>query len=632
MGLLGVIVAAIALRVILFDNFPLSPDEGIHLMWLRLLAAGYHPYREVYITYPPLYPLALQAVWSLWPGEVAQRWFSVGYTIFGAVGVALVARRLAGPAAGIAAAVLTLFSPPLVEPSRAVLGEFPSIAWSVWAVWLAWLYLDAPPGRGRWLWLMLSGLCLSASLLTKLLSPFMLALIPLMMAAESPHSGRGDRRGGFLQRAFKPFLIDLIGWGLAVVLPALVLFAVYDVGPLVQQVVTQRLEARVAYTGEQSFWPPRYERGAMFFGEDPALVILGLIGLGWLGWLRQKRGWIVAAWLGLALVMLAIHNPIRYKHFLILIPPLAVVGGTVIAGWLAALQGRLALTPVRRQIITIGGGLILVGLVAWQAPVALAVWQAKANVPQPPTDERELLAFIQEMTAPDDCLITDDMPLVYWSGRMAPPELAEVSSNRLEAGALTTPQLQAITDTYDCQMVAAVSNRIGKYLPDYMDWVKTKYLGLVHYNGNDLFFAKADTDPRPARPLWANFDRQIIFHGYTLPSTPAAPGARVPLTLVWQAQQKPAMDYAIFVQLRNAAHQTLASADHQPYQGLVPTSAWPAGAVIQEVTWLALPPDIPPGDYHLYVGLYRPDTLTRLPLQDDLSGENALILGPLVVQ
>jgi hypothetical protein len=56
------------------------------------------------------------------------------------------------------------------------------------------------------------------------------------------------------------------------------------------------------------------------------------------------------------------------------------------------------------------------------------------------------------------------------------------------------------------------------------------------------------------------------------------------------------------------------------------------GGVIQEVTWLHLPEDIPPGSYHIYIGLYRPDNLERLPLQGDTSGENALILGPLVVQ
>jgi len=215
---------------------------------------------------------------------------------------------------------------------------------------------------------------------------------------------------------------------------------------------------------------------------------------------------------------------------------------------------------------------------------------------------------------------------------MAPPELAEVSSNRLISGALPLEELIEISDRYDCQLVAAVSNRIPQYLPGYMDWVKGKYLGRFHYGEDDLFFAKLDTDPQPATPLWADFAGQLIFHGYTLPETPVSGGERVPLTLIWQAQTRLEADYAIFVQLRDAAHNILAGADHQPYRGLLPTSMWPEGSVIQEVAWLHLPADLPPGSYPIYVGLYRPDNLERLPLAADTSGEHALILGPLIVQ
>ncbi len=640
-SLMVVGLAAVALRAVLLDSFPLSPDEGIHLIWLRLLEAGYRPYTEVYITYPPLYPMVIEAVWNIWPTDSAQRWFSTAYTLFGAVGIALVARKFAGPIAGVAAATLTLFSPPLVEPSRAVLGEFPSVAWSVWAIWLAWLYRDAE--RRRRILLVLSGLCLAASLLTKLLSPFIAVLIFLIVVS---------RWYGLESDRVKPFLIDLGLWGLALIGPAVILISVYDVGPLFRQVVEQRVEAREAYTADENFWPPRYERGATFAREDTALVVLALIGLG-LAWLRRKKElWIMLAWLALALGMLALHNPIRYKHFLILIPPFAILGGVAIAFWIDHVQrwllgfkqakfetsqtgskgGQSQITAYKSAVIAVGGSLLLVGLLVWQIPTAINLWQAKAAVPQPPPDEVEALAFIEKVTAPGDCLITDDMQLVYWSGRMVPPELAEVSSNRLKSGALTLAELIAISDQYDCQLVAAVSNRIPKYLPEYMDWVKTKYLGMFHYGEDDLFFAKKDTDPKPAIPLRANFDDQIIFHGYTLPEAPVQPGARVPLTLTWQAQVSPESDYAIFVQLRDSSKAIWASADHQPYKGLVPTSIWPEGAVIQEVTWLDLPMDIPQGTYNLYVGLYHPETLERVPLLEDQSGENALVLGPLEVQ
>lgn len=632
-------------------------------MWLRLLSAGYKPYTEVYITYPPLYPLAIQAIWNWWPTEEAQRWFSVLYTLFGGVGVALMARQWAGKLAGLIAAALTLFSPILVEPSRSVLAEFPSVAWSVWAVWLAWLgsqrVNESANGRTgestnqgisddsrRRILLVLSGLCLSASLLTKLLSPFMLMLIPFILITPraSPLT-----LSTFRFPPLKPLLLDLAAWSLAVILPALMLLSVFNIEALARQVVEQRLQARTASLEEQTFWPPRYERSLMFVQEDRVLAVMGLVGLGLAWWNRQRQRWLILAWLILALLMLAIHNPIRYKHFLILIPPLAILGGGAIAQWIydlpffhtlqpsnlppSTLQPPYAPRTTRYALLMAVIGLLLsAGLITWQIPITLASWQAKAAAPQPPKDEVQALAFIEAVTAPNDCLISDDMPLSYWSGRLAPPELAEVSTNRLDSGALTTPQLMAVTDQYDCQVVAAVSNRITKYLPDYMEWVKQKYLGRFHYGEDILYFAKLDTDPRPAVSLQADFAGQLKLLGYTLPASSTPRGNRIPVTLIWQAQTQPSADYAIFVQLRDAANTMFANADYQPYQGLLPTSTWPAGAIIHSVTWLQLPTDISPGSYNLYVGVYRPDNLERLPLQGDTSGENALILGPISIQ
>jgi 4-amino-4-deoxy-L-arabinose transferase-like glycosyltransferase len=650
LGLLLLALAAIALRARLLNSFPLSPDEGIHLMWLRLLSAGYQPYTEVYITYPPLYPLAINAVWQLWPTEAAQRWFSVLYTLFGVVGIALLARHLAGTVAGLVAAALTLFSPVLMEPSRAILAEFPSVAWSVWAIWLAWLSANQPAGeslRKRRVLLTLSGLCLSASLLTKLLSPFVLVLIPLILVASPYNLNRPETspakplRFTFYVLRFStssPLLLDLFIWGLAVLLPVVMLLSAFNINSLARQVVAQRLEARAASTETEPFWPPRYERSVMFLQEDPALVVLGLVGIGAAWAMRQRGRWLLLGWLVLALSMLAVHNPIRYKHYLILIPLLAIWGGIAVAYWLLTfkrLQSKIQkpARPAIAKIIVLVGLMLLIELFAWQIPAALALWREKAAVPQPPPDEVKALAFIESVTAPGDCLISDDMPLLYWSGRMAPPELAEVSTNRLESGALTTPELISLTERADCQVVAAVSNRITKYLPDYMAWVRQTYLGRFHYGEDDLYFAKINTDPRPATPLRADFDGQILFHGYTLPANRTlSPGGLIPLALVWQAQTQPAANYAIFVQLRDEANKIVLSADHQPYQGLLPTSTWPAGSVIREVIWLSLPPDLPPGRYPIYVGLYHPDNLERLPLRSDTSGENALILGPLVIQ
>jgi len=636
--LLLLVLTAAALRGAVLYSFPLTSDEGIHLMWLRLLAAGYAPYREVYITYPPLYPLAIELVWRWWPGEAAQRWFSVACAIFGAVGVALLARQLAGAVAGLVAAALVLFSAALLGPSVSVLGEFPSVAWSVWAILLAWQYREA--GRARPALAALSGLCLAASLLTKLLSPFVVVLIPLLLLTSRPPGWPPQQPYSLRMvktqpRLLWPLLLDLVWWGLALLLPALLLMVVYDADALMQQVVGQRLGARAASLADESFWSPRLEIIRGFLHDDPLLVLLAGVGLG-LAWRqRLKDFWLILVWLALAAAMLAVHNPVRYKHIFIFTPVLSILGGVTVSWLVAALKATLPASAQKSalpaRVAGVGLAALLFGLVAGQAWLVQNLWQANASVPQPPKNEVDGQAFIEQVTAPGDCLITDSMQLVYRSGRMIPPELAEVSINRMVSGALTTAELIDITNRYDCQLVVAAANRISKYLPDYMVWVKQNYLGRFHYGDDDLFFAKGTAKPNPASPLMADFAGQITFYGYTLPPAPINPGSRLPITLVWQAQTRPAADYTIFVQLRDASQNTLASADHQPYNWLAATSKWPPGAVIQETSWLQLPADLPAGEYRLYVGLYRQDTLARLPITGDTSGENALILGPVVV-
>jgi hypothetical protein len=51
-----------------------------------------------------------------------------------------------------------------------------------------------------------------------------------------------------------------------------------------------------------------------------------------------------------------------------------------------------------------------------------------------------------------------------------------------------------------------------------------------------------------------------------------------------------------------------------PTNGMWPTNAWPVEQVIREITPISLPPNLPAGQYHLYIGMYNPDTQTRLPV------------------
>ncbi len=85
----------------------------------------------------------------------------------------------------------------------------------------------------------------------------------------------------------------------------------------------------------------------------------------------------------------------------------------------------------------------------------------------------------------------------------------------------------------------------------------------------------------------------------------ARSGETLQVGLKWRANSRPAGNYTVFIQLLDAASQVKAQRDRWPGDGLYPTAAMTAGQVITDN--VALPLDVPPGNYRLIAGLYRSD-------------------------
>lgn len=105
-------------------------------------------------------------------------------------------------------------------------------------------------------------------------------------------------------------------------------------------------------------------------------------------------------------------------------------------------------------------------------------------------------------------------------------------------------------------------------------------------------------------------------------------GVTLPIELQWQAARQPAEDYHVFIHLVNEAGEMVAQADGQPVTWTRPTSTWREGEIIVDRHGLWLPPELPPGEYRLHLGLYHPASGQRLPLD---SGGDAVILDMTLV-
>jgi hypothetical protein len=87
----------------------------------------------------------------------------------------------------------------------------------------------------------------------------------------------------------------------------------------------------------------------------------------------------------------------------------------------------------------------------------------------------------------------------------------------------------------------------------------------------------------------------------------------------------------VFLHLRDEAGGTVAQHDGLPVAGDYPTSRWQPGETIIDPINFPLPADLPPGEYQFWGGLYRLDTLERLVVSHDTSGENAILLGEITL-
>jgi 4-amino-4-deoxy-L-arabinose transferase-like glycosyltransferase len=121
--------------------------------------------------------------------------------------------------------------------------------------------------------------------------------------------------------------------------------------------------------------------------------------------------------------------------------------------------------------------------------------------------------------------------------------------------------------------------------------------------------------PPFATPVGATFGDQIALAGYTLETEFSGKNSStpIPLELVWQAQAQPTADYTVFVHVLNADGTCCVwQSDAMPRGGAYPTSRWQPGEVVVDTYEIALPADLPPGEYPLEVGLYIAETGQRL--------------------
>lgn len=271
---------------------------------------------------------------------------------------------------------------------------------------------------------------------------------------------------------------------------------------------------------------------------------------------------------------------------------------------------------------TVHAGLSLLGYDQGQAPIfpgevlPLALWWY-ARTPQPPLTVRLALARADNtgIILLDTRPVHDTYPFPQWSTPQflidqidprIPPDL-EPGDYRLELGVFDEMEGRIFATTLAPVVVVA---------------------------GEHAF-----TLPPLSHPLSAIFAGEIELAGYNLEQVAAD---SYTLTLFWQALERPASNYTVFVHLlsrdRTCCVWETERMPHSPslsatLEGVYPTGQWRSGEVIVERYSVKLPPKTLPGSYPLAVGLSLPESGQRLRVVvPDLPASDLVYLRSLQVE
>ncbi|MCB0124505.1 MAG: glycosyltransferase family 39 protein [Caldilineaceae bacterium] len=596
-----------------------SSDEGIHLSAAYLVNQGLEPYRQVSFSQGPLFLEMVRWPLRWWGGSdndvAAVRLVMLAFGLSSLVATALIGRALKSNLAGWCAAALLLVMPSFFYFARAVMADGPAIALGMWAAWAAIRFL----ARGKRRWLMASGLLLGLSLATKFLTLYAVAWIPFLIFLRICFVESANlewARFRVLTRDGVTFIALVIGALLAI-------YGWYDLPSLLSSAFGMRIAMRDAFGS----WAAnnRDEIVEFWHYHAPLLLLAGY------GLFSQKERWIhhflLGSWLLLIIVSLRVQNPLYHQHLQLLLPLVALLAGLGLATLVEQLQRISFRSPAPLPWSLAGTG---IALTFWFGLFIMHSYQPTNRYLELSTTglregQEPIVAFLQKFTAPSDCVVTDDLNLAFISRRFPPAMLIDLSNARLATDSISDHRLERITLRAGCQAVAPLTDRITEYSPDFAAWSAETFLGSRQDgDGTTLWLGQPLVTAHPTLPLHVELGGELLLLGANLDVVQAE--QTLYLSLYWQSLKPLTTDYKIFVHLRDSDNKTVVNGDHLPYDNFLPTTRWPVDRAVKETIQLTLPSAEALANYRLFIGVYHPDSQKRLAVENDESGENAIVI------
>ena len=342
---LAVTVMALALRLLLWDRFPLREDEALYAYWARVFLQEDPLLLAVWPDKPPLLIWLLAGGMALLgTGDAALRWLNIAASVLTVPLAGAAAQRLWGsPAAGLWAVLVLALNPYALSFAPTVYTDPLLTLWGTAAL--------AAVVRGRAGW---AGALLAAAVMTKQQGLF---YVPLIVALTLGAPSRGKA------------LLRLLGGSLLVVLPVLGWDSLrWTVAPSPWD-LARRTYAPLLWLPPTA-WLPRTQAwaGLLWYltGSWGVWLLLGAASVAAPGLTRRRPA---LAWtLAWGAAVMAVHVVVSFQVWDRYLLPLAPWLAIVVAGPLA--QATIRLRARRLGAVTVLGMILFGALLlppAWRA-------------------------------------------------------------------------------------------------------------------------------------------------------------------------------------------------------------------------------------------------------------------------
>jgi hypothetical protein len=322
-----------------------------------------------------------------------------------------------------------------------------------------------------------------------------------------------------------------------------------------------------------------------------ALFVLVLIaGLVWIGRREHAAGYLLRYWIFVPPILLYglsfLSNFFNPRYVTTVIPALILA--------LIAIATRTV--PFRWRLCAASALTLVVGAVSW-----IEVYDYFYHDPPKAPDWPGLAAYLEERATPNDLVLfgQPDPAIEYYLTFDTDLYIIPFDWPDPEG------EVKRLLETYDAVFLLSGerTSLAGQLLQANAQHIPgDTWPGVVQYR-------RWVVDPREIQhPLEITFGEVAKLRGYSVIGDTS-------LLLYWEAlAQTPDIDYSILLHLDAASDKPPITLDHAIAGAIISTRTWTPGVVYRDP--IALPPDLPPGEYSIRIGMYEygAETSERLPI------------------